>query len=234
MVLCGGGGGAALHGGLGMWFAVLCPLRAPALSLALMQPAATRLHLQQLLSPTPQPTPSVHTSTPPLLTVLPSRFLSYPHPSVLHPHAFCPTHILLSYTLTLSSTPYSQPERVERFLVVHGQILLNQIRLFPKQAVQRSAFVGALKERMATRRHFKLYAAPKARLHLRAGVNRNPMKVGGEGGGRAGGEGMDGEGGRGRGGGGDSQGPRGRRRGGKGQPGGASEVQKGAVLCGQV
>jgi hypothetical protein len=88
---------------------------------------------------------------------------------------------------------------VERFLVVHGQILLNQIRLFPKQAVQRSAFVGALKERMATRRHFKLYAAPKARLHLRAGVNRNPMKVGGEGGGRAGGEGMDGEGGRGRG-----------------------------------
>lgn len=36
---------------------------------------------------------------------------------------------------------------MERFLSVHGQILLNQIRLFPKKSVQQSAFIGQLKVR---------------------------------------------------------------------------------------
>ena len=48
-------------------------------------------------------------------------------------------------------------DRVERFVVVHGQIFLNQIAHFPKKDVQRAPFVAALKQRMETRRHHKLY-----------------------------------------------------------------------------
>ena len=53
---------------------------------------------------------------------------------------------------------------MERFVVVHGQILLNQFRHFPNKAVARSAFVGALKERMAQRRHHVLYRCDKGHL----------------------------------------------------------------------
>lgn len=69
----------------------------------------------------------------------------------------------------------AQADAVERFVVVHGQILLNQFRHFPNKAVARSAFVGALKERMAQRRHHVLYSAPRAAARLR-GLRANPMR----------------------------------------------------------
>ncbi len=62
--------------------------------------------------------------------------------------------------------------------MVHGQVILNQIRHFPKQAVQRAQFVGELKARMAMRRHSKLYYGKKGAMRSGA-VNRNPMKVSG-------------------------------------------------------
>ncbi len=37
---------------------------------------------------------------------------------------------------------------VERFVVVHGQIILNQFQNYPKEAVRRSAFATGLKEHM--------------------------------------------------------------------------------------
>ena len=57
--------------------------------------------------------------------------------------------------------PGVQVPQVERFLVVHGQVVLNQFKNYPLKAVREAAFVGALRERMAQRRHHKLYAAPK-------------------------------------------------------------------------
>ena len=54
-----------------------------------------------------------------------------------------------------------QVPQVERFLVVHGQVLLNQFQNYPLKAVRDAAFVGALRERMAQRRHHKLYAAAR-------------------------------------------------------------------------
>lgn len=64
--------------------------------------------------------------------------------------------------------------------MVHGQILLSQIRAYPSKDVARSQFVGALKQKMEARRHSKLYMSnrgfSKAPSAARA-VNRNPMKV---------------------------------------------------------
>ena len=47
--------------------------------------------------------------------------------------------------------------------MVHGQVVLNQFKNYPLKAVREAAFVGALKQLMAQRRHHKLYAAPKQR-----------------------------------------------------------------------
>ena len=47
--------------------------------------------------------------------------------------------------------------------MVHGQVVLNQFKNYPIKAVREAAFVGALKQRMAQRRHHKLYAASKAK-----------------------------------------------------------------------
>lgn len=52
---------------------------------------------------------------------------------------------------------HKQPELVERFLVVHGQIVLNQFKAYPNKAIQRAAFVGELRARMEQRKHCKLY-----------------------------------------------------------------------------
>lgn len=70
-----------------------------------------------------------------------------------------------------------QADRVERYLVVHGQILLNQIKAYPNQAVQRSQFVTGLKTKMEMRKHSKLYYTKKGTGKLTKGVQRNPMKV---------------------------------------------------------
>ena len=45
--------------------------------------------------------------------------------------------------------------------MVHGQVVLNQFKNYHVKAVREAAFVGALKQRMAQRRHHKLYAAAK-------------------------------------------------------------------------
>ena len=51
--------------------------------------------------------------------------------------------------------------------MVHGQVVLNQFKHYPVKAVRDAAFVPALRERMAQRRHSKLYAAPKAKQRSR-------------------------------------------------------------------
>ena len=50
---------------------------------------------------------------------------------------------------------------MERFVVVHGQIILNQFKNFPKKSVANSAFVGGLRAKMELRRHCKLYTVPQ-------------------------------------------------------------------------
>ena len=74
----------------------------------------------------------------------------------------------------LAWTPM-QADAVERFVVVHGQIILNQFKNFPKKAVANSAFVGGLKAKMELRRHCKLYTIPKSKARLR--VRSSPLRV---------------------------------------------------------
>ena len=52
--------------------------------------------------------------------------------------------------------------------MVHGQIILNQFKNFPKKSVANSAFVSGLKAKMELRRHCKLYNVqrPKGRLRV--------------------------------------------------------------------
>ncbi|MEW5318123.1 MAG: hypothetical protein WDW38_009370 [Sanguina aurantia] len=67
---------------------------------------------------------------------------------------------------------------VERFVVVHGQIILNQFAHFPTKAVRESAFATMLKQRMEARRHSKLYMS-KVKGGSKAVVKTrtaNPMK----------------------------------------------------------
>ncbi|KAF6265105.1 hypothetical protein COO60DRAFT_1470199 [Scenedesmus sp. NREL 46B-D3] len=69
-----------------------------------------------------------------------------------------------------------RPDRVERYLVVHGQILLNQIKAYPNAAVQKAPFVGALREKMEARKHSKLFYSKRGFSKAVRVVNRNPMK----------------------------------------------------------
>lgn len=92
-----------------------------------------------------------------------------------------PAHALTSqHSITTDFCACTQADHIERFLVVHGQILLSQIKAYPNKDVQRSQFVTALKQKMESRRHNKLYYSKrgfsKAPGAVRA-VNRNPMKV---------------------------------------------------------
>ena len=64
----------------------------------------------------------------------------------------------------------------ERFVVVHGQIILNQFKHFPNKALQTCAFVSSLKTAMEARKHSKLYMKAKKAVKVRMG-NQNPMKV---------------------------------------------------------
>lgn len=67
-----------------------------------------------------------------------------------------------------------QVAAVERFVVVHAGIILNQFAHFPVKTVQRSAFHGSLREAQQTKRHHKLFTATKPPAR---GINRNPIKV---------------------------------------------------------
>ncbi|KAF8055388.1 MET1B [Scenedesmus sp. PABB004] len=77
-----------------------------------------------------------------------------------------------------------RPESVERFLVVHGQILVNQLAAYPNPAVGRSAFASALRAKMEERKHSKLFYSKRGFSKAPRGVNRNPMKDRAGGGGR--------------------------------------------------
>ena len=68
--------------------------------------------------------------------------------------------------------------QVERFLVVHGQVVLNQFKHYPVKAVRDAAFVATLRQRMAQRRHSKLYAAPKAKQRTRWVPHPQPCCLG--------------------------------------------------------
>eukprot|EP00967_Tisochrysis_lutea_P013587 scaffold15173_cov20-Tisochrysis_lutea.AAC.2 len=62
------------------------------------------------------------------------------------------------YTMCVHARPdVYLAEGVQRFVVVHGQIILNQFRHYPNKAVQRAAFTTELKRNMETRKHHKLY-----------------------------------------------------------------------------
>lgn len=67
-----------------------------------------------------------------------------------------------------------QVPAVERFVVVHGQIILNQFKHLPSKAIKASAFPSALRSALELRRHLKLYASA---AQTTSRVNRNPMKV---------------------------------------------------------
>lgn len=69
---------------------------------------------------------------------------------------------------------FLQVPEVERFVVVHGQIILNQFKHFPNKAVKSSAFPAALRTALEMRRHLKLYASTSRSVTR---VNRNPMKA---------------------------------------------------------
>ena len=60
-------------------------------------------------------------------------------------------------------------------MVVHGQIILNQFKNFPKKSVANSAFVGGLRAKMELRRHCKLYTVPKSKARLR--VRSPPLHI---------------------------------------------------------
>ena len=63
-----------------------------------------------------------------------------------------------------------QADLVERFVVVHGQIILNQFKNFPKKSVANSAFASGLKAKMELRRHCKLYTMPRPKGRVRVGL----------------------------------------------------------------
>ena len=83
---------------------------------------------------------------------------------------------LLGLLLPCSCGCSLQIKAVERFVVVHGAIIVSQLKLFPNKFISQSAFVGSLKTAMEARRHSKLYTALKKAVRVK-GVNRNPMKV---------------------------------------------------------
>ena len=60
-------------------------------------------------------------------------------------------------------------------MVVHGQIILNQFKNYPKKSVANSAFATGLKARMELRRHCKLYMAARPKARVR-GLRANPMR----------------------------------------------------------
>lgn len=75
-----------------------------------------------------------------------------------------------------------QVDRVERFVVVHGQIILNQFKHFPNKAVQKAAFVSELKHRMEMRRHSKLYMSKVGRELVSGSCDERAAKVSHDGG----------------------------------------------------
>ena len=65
---------------------------------------------------------------------------------------------------------------VERYLIVHGQIVLNQFQNYPVKAVRNAAFVSTLRAHMELRKHCKLYLSPKKMGRLRGPRSLNPVR----------------------------------------------------------
>ncbi|XP_022721306.1 DNA (cytosine-5)-methyltransferase 1B-like isoform X2 [Durio zibethinus] len=66
----------------------------------------------------------------------------------------------------------SNQAAVERYVVVHGQILLQQFMEFPDDTIRKCAFVTSLQERMEERHHTKWLV--KKKVVLKKEVNMNP------------------------------------------------------------
>ncbi|CAM8988592.1 unnamed protein product [Rhodiola kirilowii] len=67
----------------------------------------------------------------------------------------------------------SKPSEVERYIVVHGQVILQQFHEFPDATIRRSAFVSGLLDKMETRRHTK-WLVKKKKILQKTEVNLNP------------------------------------------------------------
>lgn len=67
----------------------------------------------------------------------------------------------------------SNPAVVERYLVVHGQIILQQFAEFPDENIRKCAFVISLNRKMEERHHTKWLVKKKKLLH-RNELNLNP------------------------------------------------------------
>ncbi|XP_074301806.1 DNA (cytosine-5)-methyltransferase 1B-like [Silene latifolia] len=67
----------------------------------------------------------------------------------------------------------SNPVAVERYVVVHGQILLQQFSEYPDNTIKNCPFVSGLREKMETRHHTKWLVKKKG--VARKGANLNPM-----------------------------------------------------------
>eukprot|EP01025_Chloroclados_australasicus_P039563 TRINITY_DN4101_c0_g1_i3.p1 TRINITY_DN4101_c0_g1~~TRINITY_DN4101_c0_g1_i3.p1 ORF type:complete len:1149 (-),score=154.77 TRINITY_DN4101_c0_g1_i3:63-3509(-) len=68
-------------------------------------------------------------------------------------------------------------EVVKRYIIVHGQLILNQFRYYPNKSVQNCAFVSTLKQEMMQMRHSKLYQSKVKQVkQLKKPENQNPMR----------------------------------------------------------
>ncbi|KAG6551170.1 hypothetical protein Mapa_007405 [Marchantia paleacea] len=70
----------------------------------------------------------------------------------------------------------SKQADVERFVIVHGQIILQQFAEFPDQLIKKSGFILGLATKMEQKSHEKL-AVSKRRLLLQKEVNLNPRAI---------------------------------------------------------
>ncbi|XP_068639669.1 DNA (cytosine-5)-methyltransferase 1B-like isoform X2 [Aristolochia californica] len=66
----------------------------------------------------------------------------------------------------------SNPSAVERYVVVHGQIILRQFSVYPDDAIRKCAFVSVLSDKMEERHHTKLVMNKK--MLVKKEINLNP------------------------------------------------------------
>ncbi|KAL5993246.1 hypothetical protein ACLOJK_014169 [Asimina triloba] len=67
----------------------------------------------------------------------------------------------------------SNPAAVERYVVVHGQIILQQFAEYPDEMIRKSAFVSGLSDKMVERHHTKLIMKKKKAV-VKKETNLNP------------------------------------------------------------
>ncbi|KAI5671833.1 hypothetical protein M9H77_12197 [Catharanthus roseus] len=67
----------------------------------------------------------------------------------------------------------SNPDIVERYAVVHGQIILQMFRVFPDEQIKKCSFMNALAQKMEERHHTK-WLVKKKKVAQRTELNLNP------------------------------------------------------------